>query len=207
MVKERGGLRNVFGLFNMHKSGSPWQDSRLRQAVNYAINREDFIRYATKGNGTIVPALLPPGAFGYDPDLIPYPFDPARAQHLLREAGYANGLALTLIAPKTLEVQATVVGKMLEQAGFTVQQRLFDDVDAFLRMVAVGFFRGRAWPDWDIALEATTLPGALAYWCFPKPPQGHPTDYFPLHPPSGLGGQCDLCRVSHRYAGGLTQSN
>ena len=64
VVKERGGLRNVFGLFNMHKSGSPWQDSRLRQAVNYAINREDFIRYATKGNGTIVPALLPPGAFG-----------------------------------------------------------------------------------------------------------------------------------------------
>ena len=163
VVKERGGLRNVFGLFNMYKSGSPWQDSRLRQAVNYAINREDFIRYATRGNGTIVPALLPPGAFGYDPDLTPYPFDPAKAQHLLREAGYANGLAITLIAPKTLEVQATVVGKMLEQAGFTVQQRLFDDADAFFRMVVVDSFRGRSWPDWDIALEATTLPGALAY--------------------------------------------
>ena len=73
VVKERGGLRNVLGLFNMHKPESPWQDMRLRQAVNYAINREDLIRYAAKGNGTIIPALLPAGAFGYDSALAPYP--------------------------------------------------------------------------------------------------------------------------------------
>ena len=85
VVKERSGLRNVFGLFNMHKPGSPWQDVRLRQAVNYAINRDDLIRYAAKGNGTIVPALLPPGAFGYVPDLTPYPFDPAKARTCSRK--------------------------------------------------------------------------------------------------------------------------
>ena len=49
-----------------------------RQAVNYAINREDLIRYATKGNGVIIPALMPKRAFGYDPDLAPYPFDRAK---------------------------------------------------------------------------------------------------------------------------------
>jgi peptide/nickel transport system substrate-binding protein len=162
VVKERSGLRNVFGLLNMHKPGSPWQDVRLRQAVNYAINRADLIRYAAKGNGTIVPALLPRGAFGYAPDLAPYPFDPAKARSLLQEAGYANGLALTLIAPKTLEVQATVVSKMLEQVGFTVHRSALDEGDAFGRQVGVNLFRIRAWPDWDIALLTTTTEAAAA---------------------------------------------
>ena len=100
VVKNRGSLMSVFGMFNMRKTGSPWQDVRLRQAVNFAINREDLIRYATKGNGVIIPALVPAQAFGYDPDLAPYPFDPDKARQLLREAGYPEGLAMTLIAPR-----------------------------------------------------------------------------------------------------------
>ncbi len=59
VVKNRGALTTVFGFFNMRKAESPWRDVRLRQAVNVAINREDLIRYATKGNGVIIPALLP----------------------------------------------------------------------------------------------------------------------------------------------------
>src|SRR5689334_22698100 len=58
VVKNRGALVTVFGQFNMRKTGSPWHDVRLRQAVNYAINREDLIHYATKGNGEIIPALI-----------------------------------------------------------------------------------------------------------------------------------------------------
>lgn len=162
VVKERGGLRNVFGLLNMYKPGSPWRDLRLRQAVNYAINREDFIRYAAKGNGIVIPALLPTRAFGYDPQLTPYPFDPATARRLLSEAGYASGLALTLIAPETLEVQATVVSKMLEQVGFTVRPHLLD-ADTFVRRVTrTVIFLGGLVPDWDIALDTTEHLTALA---------------------------------------------
>jgi ABC-type transport system substrate-binding protein len=162
VVKERSGLQNVLGLLNMQKSGSPWQDVRLRQAVNYAINREDLIRYAAKGNGTIVPALLPRGAFGYAPDLAPSPFDPVKARTLLQEAGYANGLTLTLIAPKTLEVQATVVSKMLEQVGVTVHRSALDAGAAFFAQVNVNTVRFRAWPDWDIALSTTATEAAAA---------------------------------------------
>src|SRR5207249_10447622 len=97
VVKNRGALVTVFGQFNMRKTGSPWHDVRLRQAVNYAINREDLIRYATKGNGVIIPALVSVQGFGYDADLAPYPFDPTKVRHLLHEAGYAEGLRLTLI--------------------------------------------------------------------------------------------------------------
>ena len=47
---------------------------------------------------------------------------------LLREAGYPDGLSLTLIASEDLEVQATVVGKMLEQVGLTVDLQILDPV-------------------------------------------------------------------------------
>jgi ABC-type transport system substrate-binding protein len=116
----------VFGQFNVRKAGSPWRDIRLRQAVNFAINREDLIRYATKGNGMIIPALVPINGFGYDSDLAAYAFDSGKARALLRQAGYPDGLAVTLIAPPNLEVQATVVGKMLAQVGFTVERQMLD---------------------------------------------------------------------------------
>ena len=59
VVKNRGSFEMMFGLFNVRKAGSPWRDVRMRRAMNFAINREDLIRYATKGNGVISPALLP----------------------------------------------------------------------------------------------------------------------------------------------------
>ena len=128
VVKNRGTLVQVFGQFNMRKAASPWRDVRLRQAINYAINRADLIRYATKGNGVILPALLPERAFGMIPILAPYPFDPTKTRQLLRGAGYPDGLALVLIAPEELATQATVVGKMLEQVGLTVDLQLLEQV-------------------------------------------------------------------------------
>jgi peptide/nickel transport system substrate-binding protein len=154
VVKNRGVFVSVFGQLNMRKAGSPWRDVRLRQAVNYAINREDLIRYATKGNGVIIPALIPVQGFGYDPDLAPYPFQPTTAQQLLREAGYADGLALILIAPESLAVQATVVGKMLEHVGFTVDLQLLDQV-AYNQQVILGALeQPPEQQPWDIALAS-----------------------------------------------------
>ncbi len=152
VVKARGSLMSVFGLFNMRKTGSPWRDVRLRQAVNYAINRADLIRYATKGNGMVIPTLVPAHSFGYDPELAPYAFDPVKARALLQEAGYPNGLAITLIAPPPLEVQATVISKMLEQAGFTVERQILDP-DAYNRQTVLSHLEQP--PEhlpWDIAL-------------------------------------------------------
>ena len=91
-------------------------------------------------------------SFGYDPALAPYAFNPGKARHLLREAGYPDGLALSLIAPEELEVQATVVSKMLEQAGFRVDLQLLD-ADTYNRQT---HFAALDQPPerqpWDIAL-------------------------------------------------------
>jgi peptide/nickel transport system substrate-binding protein len=155
VVKNRGSLMTVFGLFNARKARSPWRDARLRQAVNVAINREDLIRYATKGNGVTVPALLPVQSFGYDAGLAPYPFDPDKARRLLREAGYADGLSLTMIALEELEVQATVVSKMLEQVGFKVELQVLDTAAFNRKTFLSSLERPPEEQTWDIALTST----------------------------------------------------
>jgi peptide/nickel transport system substrate-binding protein len=152
VVKNRGVLMPVFGQFNMRKTGSPWRDVRLRRGVNLAINREDLIRYATKGNGVIIPALLPAQGFGYDTALAPYPFDPGKARDLLQEAGYPDGLALTLIAPEDLEIQSTVVSKMLEQIGLRVTLELLDAVAYTQKTDLRRLDRPAERQPWDIAL-------------------------------------------------------
>jgi ABC-type transport system substrate-binding protein len=167
VVKNRDNLGFVFGRFNMLKTGSPWRDVRLRQAVNVAINREDLIRYAAKGNGVIVPALLAVNSFGYDPALTPYAFDPVKARTLLREAGYPDGLAVTLIAPPHLEVQATVVGKMLEQVGFTVERQLLEPVVYNQKTDFRVLDQPAGQQAWDIALtswlDAVNFPAIQPY--------------------------------------------
>jgi peptide/nickel transport system substrate-binding protein len=166
VVKNRGGWGTIFGQFNMRKAGSPWRDIRLRQAINVAINRDDLIRYATKGNGVIIPALLAVNSFGYDADLAPYAFEPVKARALLQEAGYPDGLAVTLIAPSSLEVQATVIGKMLEQIGLTVERQMLEP--------AV-YNRKTRLPDLDQPAEQQAWDIALTSW-------NDTVNFPPIHP-------------------------
>jgi peptide/nickel transport system substrate-binding protein len=154
VVKARGSLSTVLGLFNMRKTGSPWHDIRLRQAVNLAINREDLIRYAAKGNGVIIPALVAPQGFGHDPTLAPYPFDPDKTRHLLRAAGYPGGLPVRLISTRDLEVQATVVSKMLEHAGFRVELQILDPTAYNRQTLLSQLEQPPEQQPWDIALTA-----------------------------------------------------
>jgi peptide/nickel transport system substrate-binding protein len=154
VVKKRGALWTVFGQFNMRKVGSPWRDVRLRQAINYAINREDLIRYAAKGNGTIIPALVPLQGFGHDPTLAPYPFDPGKTRDLLREAGYPDGLAVSLIAPQDLEIQATVVSKMLEQVGLRVTLEILDPAAYNQKIDLIHLDQPPEQQLWDMALTS-----------------------------------------------------
>jgi peptide/nickel transport system substrate-binding protein len=152
VVKNRGSLLTVFGLFNMRKVESPWSDVRLRQAVNLMINRDDLIEYAAKGNGVVIPALVPAQSFGYDPALAPYPFDPVQARHLVRDAGYPNGLPVTLIASEALNVQATVVSKMLEQGGLQVVLQVLDSAAYPRKTLLPSLDQPPEQQTWDIAL-------------------------------------------------------
>jgi peptide/nickel transport system substrate-binding protein len=79
--------------------GQPTEDVRVRQAMNYAVDREAIVDALFGGFATLSTGFLTPANLGYDSSLQPYPYDPDRARELLAEAGYPNGFDLGFACP------------------------------------------------------------------------------------------------------------
>jgi len=75
---------------------TPLRDVRVRKALNYAVDRESIIREILSGSTVPTSQLAFPGAYGFNPDLSPYPYDPEIARALLVEAGYGDGLDIVI---------------------------------------------------------------------------------------------------------------
>jgi len=71
-------------------SKSPWHDLRVRQALNYAIDRQALSEQQTLGVSPPT-ANLVPRAFEFALPIEAYPYNPQKAKQLLKEAGYPNG--------------------------------------------------------------------------------------------------------------------
>lgn len=99
----------------------PFQDVRVRQAINYAVNKEEIIRAVLGGNATVADAPIPPAAFGHV-SVGPYPYDPEKAKQLLAAAGYPNGFKTTLrFNPGWRETAAELIQAQLKRVGIDVE--------------------------------------------------------------------------------------
>ena len=87
MVKTTSGTRPRFMELNVTRS--PFDDVRVRQALNYAVDAETILAKVAGGYGIILPGPLSPANLYADPDLQAYGYDPDKATALLAEAGYA----------------------------------------------------------------------------------------------------------------------
>lgn len=147
-------LMNVFGS-RMNVTVKPFDDRRVRQAMNYALNKSHSARLL---NGTTVPAhgVLPPGMLGRDTSLAPYPHDVAKARALLAEAGYPNGIDVDYVTTSDEETEklAASLQSDLAEAGIRV------------RVVVM------AWAAWQTATGQRTGPAfSFTSWSadFPDP--------------------------------------
>src|SRR5262249_13903477 len=82
-------LLNVYGELQNVRT-PPFDDRRVRQAMNYAVNKDDILKL-WNGRAVVSHGPLPPLMPGYDAAMKPYPHDPAKARLLLAEAGYPDG--------------------------------------------------------------------------------------------------------------------
>ncbi len=80
---------------SMNTEMPPFDNLKVRQAVNYAINKEKLIRLL-HGMAATAAGILPVTMPGFNTNLQSYPYDPAKARQLLAEAGYAGGLTVEL---------------------------------------------------------------------------------------------------------------
>ena len=67
-----------------------FSDQRVRQALNFAVNKEEIIAKVLRGQGQIAAGTIFPGSWAYNPNLKPYPYDPKRALTLLVESGWED---------------------------------------------------------------------------------------------------------------------
>jgi len=94
-----GGPPHIW-MWMMNNRDTPTKDKRVRQALNWGINREALVRDILKGSAEPAKGPIPPGHPAYTPELYPgYGYDPAKAKALLSEAGYPNGVRLKALIP------------------------------------------------------------------------------------------------------------
>ena len=77
---------------------APFDNKLVRQAMNYAINKDEIIKAVYGELGTPSNAPIPKSLWGYNTELEPYSYDPEKAKQLLTEAGYGDGFEFELFA-------------------------------------------------------------------------------------------------------------
>jgi peptide/nickel transport system substrate-binding protein len=105
----------------------PFNKKAVRQAANYAIDREAIVQKMMAGLGRVVPTVVHPAAFGYDASITPYPFDPTKAKALLAQAGYPTGVDITLHSG-FMEFRPVfeAIAQMLTEVGIRTTPRMWD---------------------------------------------------------------------------------
>lgn len=74
----------------------PLEKKEVRQALNYAVDKERLHKALLQGRGRLLEGQLAgPDTFGYNPNLKPYPYDVNKAKELLAQAGFPNGFEVS----------------------------------------------------------------------------------------------------------------
>ena len=96
-------------------------DQRVREALNYAIDRKTIVDTIQLGQGNATTQLLKPGLAGYDQTLdSKYPYDVDKAKALLAEAGYKDGFSMDMVSISLWDPNAQAVAGMLAKIGVKV---------------------------------------------------------------------------------------
>jgi glutathione transport system substrate-binding protein len=172
----------------MNTQQKPFDNPKVREAINYAINKEALVKVAFSGYAIPAEGVLPKGVEGAA-KLGPWPYNPAKARELLKEAGYPNGFESTLWSAynyTTAQKVIQFVQQQLAQVGIKVQvlaleagQRVErvesaqDPATAPVRMYYVGWSSSTGEADWAMRplLASESFPPKLFNTAYYKNPE------------------------------------
>jgi len=143
----------------------PFDNPKVREAINYAINKDALIKVAFSGFAVPAEGVLPQGV-EHAAKLGPWPYNPAKAKELLKEAGYPNGFESTLWSAynhTTAQKVIQFVQQQLGQVGIKLQVQALeagqrvervesaqDPATAPVRIYYVGWSSSTGEADWAL---------------------------------------------------------
>jgi peptide/nickel transport system substrate-binding protein len=140
------GTRTVTFMMDQNRR-EEFKNVKVRQAIVHAINNEGIVEKIMKGFGTPAAQWSPKGYLGYNESLNPR-FDLAKASQLMKEAGYADGFSITMMAPnnryvndfKIAEAVVNMLGKIKIKVDLTTMPKAqywpkFDERAADMMMI------------------------------------------------------------------------
>jgi len=154
------GAPTVYSL-RFDTAEEPLGDVRVRQAINYAIDKEAIIEEILGGFGRPISTYQSDLSFGNNPDLEPYPYDVEKAKELLAEAGVAEGTTLEVYIPGnngTFKELTQAVAFYLEEVGLKLNINSVDSTTLISDLVPNGeagdmYYQG--WGGWTLDYDNT----------------------------------------------------
>lgn len=156
-IKVAGFPSFYIAYVQINTSRKPFDNIKVRQALNHAINYEELIKYVERGNAIRLRSTLPEGMWGKNYNVPKYDYDPKKAKELLKEAGYPNGFETTILYSAERYMP-------FEQASVYIQAYL-DEVGIKAKLNKV------AWPTQLDTMRAANFDLALQTWSpyYPDP--------------------------------------
>lgn len=106
---------------SMNQKEKPFDNVLVRQAINYAIDRDSLNTVATAGYGEVTDSVMNKQINGYTDDVAHYEYNPEKAKELLKEAGYENGFDTSiLVYGSTRSTEAQLIQANLADVGINV---------------------------------------------------------------------------------------
>ncbi len=144
-------LRTVFGIFNRDGAANPFDDVRLRTALNLAIDREKLVAKGLQGYGEPAGALTPRWTYSFLTRPAVYDFDREKARELLRESGWNNARVLRIHVPNEFETLGQIVAEDLrENLPLKVDLRVLSSAEKLRDLRALAERKGAL--GWDVFL-------------------------------------------------------
>ncbi|HYX33981.1 MAG TPA: ABC transporter substrate-binding protein [Oligoflexus sp.] len=137
------------------KNSGPLASKEVRQALNYALNKEDIIKYGDYGNAKPAASIGKEGEFGYNETLKPYPFDPEKAKEILSRV---NGkLKLKMLVADIAEKVGRVIAENLTAVGVEVEIEIASRPVWAEKVIGYKIKNGKS-PDYDIVVNLVDNP-------------------------------------------------